>query len=63
MRPRSAALEQAADCLESELNALGELATTGLVEAADLAALRRLPRESVRPGDVGQLDDLMEQYF
>ncbi|MFJ5048669.1 MerR family transcriptional regulator [Streptomyces sp. NPDC088719] len=59
----TAALEQDADCVESELNALGELATTGLVEAADLAALRRLPRESVRPGDVGQLDDLMEQYF
>lgn len=59
----TAALEQDADCLESELNALGDLSTTGLVGAADLAALRRLPRESVRPGDVGQLDDLMEQYF
>ncbi|MFJ1801758.1 hypothetical protein [Streptomyces sp. NPDC088180] len=46
----TAALEQDADCLESELNALGDLSTTGLVEAPDLAALRRLPRESVRPG-------------
>ncbi|MEV5260087.1 MerR family transcriptional regulator [Streptomyces anulatus] len=59
----AAVLEQDAACLESELNALGELSTTGLFEAADIAALRRLPRESVRPGDVGHLDDLMEQFF
>ncbi|MFJ4704635.1 MerR family transcriptional regulator [Streptomyces anulatus] len=59
----AAVLEQDAACLESELNALGELSTTGLFETADIAALRRLPRESVRPGDVGHLDDLMEQFF
>ncbi|MFC8702376.1 MerR family transcriptional regulator [Streptomyces anulatus] len=59
----AAVLEQDAACLESELNALGELSTTGLFETSDIAALRRLPRESVRPGDVGHLDDLMEQYF
>ncbi|MFB8138714.1 TetR/AcrR family transcriptional regulator [Streptomyces parvus] len=59
----AAALEQDATCLESELNALGELSVTGFVEAEDVAALRRLPRESVRPADVEHLDHLMEEYF
>ncbi|MEU7327907.1 TetR/AcrR family transcriptional regulator [Streptomyces parvus] len=59
----AAVLEQDADCLESELNALGELSASGFVEAADIAALRRLPRDSVRPADVEHLDDLMDEYF
>ncbi|WP_255311890.1 hypothetical protein [Streptomyces sp. PTY087I2] len=59
----AAALEQDADCLESELNALGELSATGLFDAEDIAALRRLPRESIRPADVEHLDYLMEEYF
>ncbi|MFF3972479.1 TetR/AcrR family transcriptional regulator [Streptomyces rubiginosohelvolus] len=59
----AAVLEQDATCLESELNALGELSVTGFVEAEDIAALRRLPRESVRPGDVEHLDHLIEEYF
>nr|WP_239144760.1 MerR family transcriptional regulator [Streptomyces sp. SID14515] len=58
----AAVLEQDADCLECELNALGELSATGLFEAEDIAALRRLPRDSVRPGDVEHLDYLMEEY-
>ncbi|MEU3053536.1 MerR family transcriptional regulator [Streptomyces griseus] len=62
----AAVLEQDADCLESELNALGELATTGLFEAEDIAALRRLPRASVRPADaehLDHLDHLTAEYF
>ncbi|MDX3503413.1 MerR family transcriptional regulator [Streptomyces sp. ATCC51928] len=59
----AAVLEQDADCLESELNALGELAVTGLFEAEDIAALRRLPRASVRPADAGHLDCLTAEYF
>ncbi|MFD5200886.1 hypothetical protein ACFWM7_12210 [Streptomyces sp. NPDC058375] len=59
----AAVLEQDADCLESELNALGELATTGLFEAEDIAALRRLPRASVRPADAEHLDHLTAEYF
>ncbi|MFJ6516217.1 TetR/AcrR family transcriptional regulator [Streptomyces sp. NPDC091406] len=59
----AALLEQDAACLESELNALGELSVTGFLEAEDIAALRRLPRDSVRPADVEHLDYLMEEYF
>ncbi|MFH9667620.1 TetR/AcrR family transcriptional regulator [Streptomyces globisporus] len=59
----AAVLEQDEDCLESELNALGELSTAGLFDAADIATLRRLPRDSVRPADVEHLDNLMEEYF
>ncbi|MDX5578497.1 TetR/AcrR family transcriptional regulator, partial [Streptomyces sp. ID01-9D] len=59
----AAVLEQDADCLESELNALGELAVTGLFEAEDIAALRRLPRASVRPADAEHLDYLTAEYF
>lgn len=59
----AAVLEQDAVCLECELNALGELSTTGFLEAEDIAALRRLPRESVRPADVEHLDYLTEEYF
>ncbi|MFJ9145108.1 hypothetical protein [Streptomyces griseus] len=59
----AAVLEQDADCLESELNALGELAVTGLFEAEDIAARRRLPRASVRPADAEHLDCLTAEYF
>ncbi|WP_432005305.1 TetR/AcrR family transcriptional regulator [Streptomyces parvus] len=59
----AAVLEQDETCLESELNALGELSVTGLFDAADIATLRRLPRDSVRPADVEHLDNLMEEYF
>ncbi|MFB8021325.1 hypothetical protein ACFC36_22450 [Streptomyces rubiginosohelvolus] len=59
----AAVLEQDATCLESELNALGELSVTGFVEAEDIAALRRLPRESVRVADVEHLDYLIEEFF
>ncbi|MGQ4447302.1 hypothetical protein ACN6LK_003481 [Streptomyces griseus] len=59
----AAVLEQDADCLESELNALGELAVTGLFEAEDIPALRRLPRASVRPADAEHLDCLTAEYF
>ncbi|MFE7336257.1 MerR family transcriptional regulator [Streptomyces griseus] len=59
----TAVLEQDADCLESELNALGELATTGLFEVGDIAALRRLPRASVRPADAEHLDRLTAEYL
>ncbi|MFD4593932.1 TetR/AcrR family transcriptional regulator [Streptomyces rubiginosohelvolus] len=59
----AAVLEQDATCLESELNALGELSVTGFVEAEDIAALRRLARESVRPADVEHLDYLIEEFF
>ncbi|MFF0503371.1 MerR family transcriptional regulator [Streptomyces fimicarius] len=59
----TAVLEQDADCLESELNALGELAVTGLFESEDIAALRRLPRTSVRPADAEHLDYLTAEYF
>ncbi|MGW6578169.1 TetR/AcrR family transcriptional regulator [Streptomyces globisporus] len=59
----AAVLEPDADCLESELNALGELSATGLFDAADIAALRRLPRASVRAADVEHLDYLIEEFF
>ncbi|MEU6042193.1 MerR family transcriptional regulator [Streptomyces griseus] len=59
----AAVLEQDADCLESELNALGDLAVTGLFEAEDIAARRRLPRASVRPADAEHLDCLTAEYF
>ncbi|MFF7011031.1 hypothetical protein ACFY9Y_15075 [Streptomyces fimicarius] len=59
----AAVLERDADCLESELNALGELAVTGLLEAEDIAAPRRLPRASVRPADAEHLDYLTAEYF
>ncbi|MEV7910825.1 MerR family transcriptional regulator [Streptomyces griseus] len=59
----AAVLEQDADCLESELNALGELATTGLFEVGDIAALRRLPRASVRQADAEHLDRLTAEYL
>ncbi|MFE6913294.1 TetR/AcrR family transcriptional regulator [Streptomyces rubiginosohelvolus] len=59
----AAVQEQDADCLESELNALGELSATGLFDAEDIAALRRLPRESVRAADVEHLDYLIEEFF
>ncbi|MYX05087.1 MULTISPECIES: TetR/AcrR family transcriptional regulator [unclassified Streptomyces] len=59
----AAVLEQDETCLESELNALGELSVTGLFDAADIATLRSLPRDSVRPADVEHLDNLMEEYF
>ncbi|MFD4024764.1 TetR/AcrR family transcriptional regulator [Streptomyces sp. NPDC058576] len=59
----AAVLEQDANCLESQLNALGELSVAGLFEAADIAALRRLPRDSLRPADVEHLVYLMEEYF
>ncbi|MFJ6610238.1 MerR family transcriptional regulator [Streptomyces sp. NPDC091289] len=59
----AAVVEQDADCRECELNALGELSTTGLLEAEDIAALRRLPRDAVRPGDVEHLDYLTQEYL
>ncbi|WP_405413287.1 TetR/AcrR family transcriptional regulator [Streptomyces rubiginosohelvolus] len=59
----AAVLEQDETCLESELNALGELSVTGFVEAEDIAALRRLPRESVQVADVEHLDYLIEEFF
>ncbi|MFE2974275.1 TetR/AcrR family transcriptional regulator [Streptomyces sp. NPDC059258] len=59
----AAVLEQDAVCLESELNALGELSATGFLAAEDIAALRRLPRESVRAADVEHLDHLIEEFF
>ncbi|MFE7136230.1 TetR/AcrR family transcriptional regulator [Streptomyces sp. NPDC057644] len=59
----AAVQEQNADCLESELNALGELSVTGFLAAEDITALRRLPRESVRAADVEHLDYLIEEFF
>ncbi|NWF27690.1 hypothetical protein HW130_15700 [Streptomyces sp. PKU-EA00015] len=58
-----AVLESDADCLESELHAIGELTETGLVEAVQLTPLCSLSMERLDVSAREHLSYLMSEYF